>query len=246
MAAPWDPLPKEPPGSYNAFLAYCELGPERTLTRLSQLLKRQEADRKPRRGLTLAPDGSPPPSGPANETGTGDGIQTASMRHGSGASREEEEPPPGGASRSNLGKLSQRWNWFERAQAWDAEQARQRLEKRAKEIEEMNERHLRLIQPQLNALTQPVKALLERLKEDPELLKDGPLWGKGGLMDTIINAPRAMETLMKMERLARGVSTENTEVTLGDATTSQAVQEIASLPEAVQLRLLNEILKDAS
>lgn len=88
-----------------------------------------------------------------------------------------------------LGRWSGRWNWVERASAWDLELDRQNREAQIEAIKEMSERHTR------EAMLFQQK-VLERLRE----LRPGELSPQ--------DMARWFEVAVKVERLSRGETTE--------------------------------------
>lgn len=95
-----------------------------------------------------------------------------------------------GCSRQSLEKLSVKFNWVERAEAYDLYLEQRQRQKREKEILKMHDDHAL-------AASQLVKKALNRLLRLPD--------------DAISAADvvRMLDTGVKIERLSRGESTEN-------------------------------------
>lgn len=112
---------------------------------------------------------------------------------------------------------SSQWGWVERAALWDAEIDRQHREKVVQAQLEARERHARLAQATLASLSLPVKALLEAAR-DPALVQkmvDQAAAGPAGsyqLLSTIARMASVMPSVVTIERLALGLTTESVEV----------------------------------
>jgi hypothetical protein len=99
-----------------------------------------------------------------------------------------------GRSRAFIQRLSVRWQWVFRAEQWDAHQERLRQETLRKEQEEMLHRHAAA------AVLALQKVILRLQGLNPEEMSAGDL-------------ARLADVAVKIERLARGLPTEHTEVT---------------------------------
>lgn len=112
---------------------------------------------------------------------------------------------------------SSQWGWVERSTLWDAEIDRQHREKVVQAQLEARDRHARLAQATLTVLSLPVKAALEAAR-DPALVQkmidaagQGPA-GSYQLLSTIARMAAVMPSVVTMERLALGLTTESVEV----------------------------------
>lgn len=93
-------------------------------------------------------------------------------------------------SHALMGRWSKQWNWVDRAAAWDDELDRIKRSEIIKKITEMSERHASM------SLIMQEKVLRNLKTLEPEDIKPGDL-------------PRFIETAVKLERLARGLSESN-------------------------------------
>lgn len=135
---------------------------------------------------------------------------------------------------------SQRWGWVDRTIAWDAETDRQVRTKVMKAQVDARERHARLAQGTLTALSAPVRATLEALA-DPAVLQQlaaGAKTGSAGALHMLTMVARvaaAIPAMVSMERLALGMTTESVEIVEPQEITLS--QRIMADPEATQMAI---------
>lgn len=120
-----------------------------------------------------------------------------------------------GRTRQLIADWSSRYNWVQRAGAWDAEQDRLRLVAQQREVVAMAQRHARSAMAAQNAAMVPVTALLERLRSStPVEMFEGtdeegnPLVTNRALLNVALEAIRTLPASQAAERLARGEPTE--------------------------------------
>jgi hypothetical protein len=137
---------------------------------------------------------------------------------------------------------SSQWDWVERAALWDAEIDRQHREKVIQAQLEARERHARLAQAILTVLTVPVKAALEAAR-DPALVQkmidaagQGPA-GSYQLLSTIARMAAVMPSVVTMERLALGMTTDSVEVEDKREYDASFANRIAADPLATDLAI---------
>ena len=98
-------------------------------------------------------------------------------------------------SRAFMSRWSMRWNWVERATAWDMEQDRVMREARQDEVKEMNRRHVQIVRA---AQGKAIEAL--------------SLFSPASIRSRLGEVVAALVEIMKMERLILGESTERLDV----------------------------------
>jgi hypothetical protein len=98
------------------------------------------------------------------------------------------------------------FRWRERAAAWDVETDRRRQEANRAAIAKMGEDHAKIAASYIAVLTAPARELSSRIQRDPNWLHG--LTAKE-LITVAARAADAIGKLVTVERLSRGVSTEN-------------------------------------
>ena len=82
-------------------------------------------------------------------------------------------------------------------------------------VRTMARRHAQIAQANVQALSLPAAALIQKLHDDPEVMRDLQaisLDGRFGLVELVAAAARALPQVMNAERLARGLPTEHTQI----------------------------------
>ena len=137
---------------------------------------------------------------------------------------------------------SARWGWVDRAARWDAEIDRQHREKSMQAQLEARERHARLAQATLTVLTMPIRAALEAAK-DPTVIQrltEHAKIGSGGaiqLLATISRMAQVIPSMVTVERLALGMTTESMEVEDKRNVDASFADRITQDPEATSLAI---------
>jgi hypothetical protein len=110
-----------------------------------------------------------------------------------------------------------KWGWVERAELYDQYVDQQVRQKLIRDQTEAKARHARLAQGTLTALTAPVRATLEALA-DPQVVQQLSARVRSGtdgalaVISLLTRVAQVMPSLMSMERLALGMTTESIEV----------------------------------
>src|SRR4051812_26103370 len=113
-----------------------------------------------------------------------------------------------GKSKTLMDRWSAHWSWVERVEAWGAEQARVRLQAQFDEAVASGQRQALLAQRAQLALSQPTRALMARMQEDPDkLLGELKALQASELLALIAVCTRALKPAVEIERLARGMTT---------------------------------------
>lgn len=102
-----------------------------------------------------------------------------------------------------VGQLSKRWQWVQRARAWDVAEDRRANEARLKAREEMEQRHIELACGMQVLALEAIQRLADKAQKDAA---DGVL-----NPDTVVKFVKAATEL---ERLSRGSPSEITETTV--------------------------------
>lgn len=111
-------------------------------------------------------------------------------------------------------RQSAKWNWVERSEAWDQEQDRLKREAHLEEIVKMSVRHAQAAQAIMTTMMQPVQAMLQKMKLDPELTNKLATMEAGELLALINKTSLALPQVTNVERLSRGLPTEKREHSL--------------------------------
>ncbi len=154
----------------------------------------------------------------------------------------EHVPVPVRRSSSRWDAWASQWGWVDRAARWDAEIDRQHREKSLQAQLEARERHARLAQATLAVLTLPVRAALEAAK-DPAVLQrltEHARTGSGGaiqLLSTISRMAQVIPSMVTVERLALGMTTQSVEVEDSRDVDASFADRIAQDPEATSLAI---------
>lgn len=114
-------------------------------------------------------------------------------------------------------RIIERWaakyKWTARAHEWDREQAAIKLSKHLDAIGTMAERHAAQGQALLTALMQPSLELLRRLQRNPETFREQlGRYDAGDIIKMIAMTAPFVQAAVNIERLARGMTTENIQV----------------------------------
>lgn len=139
------------------------------------------------------------------------------------------------------------WGWVERSAMWDREQDRAARAKILKDQVDARARHARMAQAFQQVLTVPVKAVLDAIQQNPQvmvqLVQDAQNGSKGliKLIDLASWASKSAPGLVAVERLALGLTTDLVEIE--DKREDDIGIRIASDPEATELAiaLLNKV-----
>ena len=156
--------------------------------------------------------------------------------------RCEHVPVPVRRSSSRWDAWASRWGWVDRAAGWDAEIDRQHREKSLQAQLEARERHARLAQATLTVLTMPVRAALEAAK-DPVVIQRLTEHAKAGpsgaiqLLATISRMAQVIPSMVTVERLALGMTTQSVEVEDSRDVDASFADRIAQDPEATSLAI---------
>ena len=139
---------------------------------------------------------------------------------------------------------SSRWGWVERSALYDGDLERQVRTKFAEAVIAAKERHARIAQAALTALTAPVRAMLDAL-QDPTTLERLTVQARassGGviaLLNVCIRCAQAIPAVVAVERLSLGMTTDSIDVDADDrlARDLSFANRIAGDPEAVELAI---------
>src|SRR5688572_29788411 len=107
-----------------------------------------------------------------------------------------------GKSRHTLVKWCHRWRWTERARAYDEHNDAVRQEARDRKSRELGERQATELAVILGAVMQPARALLEKVRTDPEYLRQLSAYDLAQLVGYFA---RALPRLIEVERLVHGL-----------------------------------------
>lgn len=106
--------------------------------------------------------------------------------------------------------IVQRWSsvhrWRERVAAWDSEQDRVTREAEVAERQKAGKRHAQIAMTALDVAIRPSLTLLRRLNEDPTALDSMSL---AALYDLAVKSAKLIPSLVAVERLARGETTQS-------------------------------------
>lgn len=107
------------------------------------------------------------------------------------------------------------YRWNERGLAWDDELFKQKHQAEVDAVRDMAARHARYTSEIQEALVQPMLAALKMLKDNPEQFrKDMEAMGMVELYQAITRAANSMPGIIKAERVARGVTSDQVSVDL--------------------------------
>lgn len=104
---------------------------------------------------------------------------------------------------------SSRHNWVGRMRAYDAQLERQKVKARMKAIAEMEEETARQAANARRILLQPLQALAKSIQKNPELLTADTNAQAMRLGRLAAESVKALKAAVEIERLSRGVSTQN-------------------------------------
>lgn len=110
---------------------------------------------------------------------------------------------------STMQHASSQFSWADRAYAYDDYIAQRQLENNEKAILQMNDHYAAVARKLINAYMIPHQAIMEKIRNDPDYLVDLSEKPTLKLLETLNKFTMSITELMKMERLSRGVSTEN-------------------------------------
>lgn len=102
---------------------------------------------------------------------------------------------------SLISRWSSRWNWVERAAAWDADTDRASREAQLEAITKMAQRHANLAQSSLIGIGMAVTEYLRRVR-DKDILKE---LSDKDLISMMLAGMRLVEGMARVEKSARGV-----------------------------------------
>jgi len=112
-------------------------------------------------------------------------------------------------------KKAKEWQWRERAEAWDLILERQKRLAELEEVKAMSARHARESMAIQQSLMIPVQTIIRKMKEDPvKVMKQMEELGMLELFNAVAKASTVYPGMAKIERLARGVSSETYDVGL--------------------------------
>lgn len=139
------------------------------------------------------------------------------------------------------------WDWLTRVELYDADLDRQQRERLVKAQMEARERHGRIAQGTLTVISGATRAMLEAY-QDPNVVKALSTKAKSGsdgalaVLQVIIRGASAIPSLVSVERMALGLTTESVEIH-DKREVSTLASRIAADPEATDLaiRLLDRI-----
>ena len=117
-----------------------------------------------------------------------------------------------GRELTQLADWSVRWGWQVRVRAWDDEMDRVRRQAALAETEAMAVRHARQARAAQDAAMAPVRAVLERMRSDPDWVDEMAELPLADAVGLALAAARQLPPLQVSERLARGEPTEITSV----------------------------------
>jgi hypothetical protein len=107
------------------------------------------------------------------------------------------------------------WLWKWRAIAWDRAVEKQKRLAELEEVRRMSARHARESMAIQQALMLPIQTIAQKMKENPaKVLKQMEDLGMLDLFNAVAKASTVYPSMAKIERLARGVSSESYEVGL--------------------------------
>lgn len=122
-------------------------------------------------------------------------------------------------------------DWHGRARAWDAEVDRQARDAAISEVRAMAARHARQAAAAQDAAMQPVLAILEAARSDPDFRTRLVAEGLGKTLDAALSAAAKLPGLQGAERLARG---EPTEITQAQVVAAASPEDLAATLEALR------------
>ena len=103
------------------------------------------------------------------DLGPGRSVDRAWRAHRTACEGQITDRIPAARAR-NWARLAARWGWGDRAADWDSEVDRQTRQRTAAEHADIRLRHARLAQAAATALTVPVRATIDALQQDPQLI----------------------------------------------------------------------------
>lgn len=138
--------------------------------------------------------------------------------------------------RKDMGIWSRRHRWVERVQAWDREVDRQDQLRQQRDRLEMRKRQADLGQAFQTTLSLPIRALMDKLQTEPELVQRLAQEDIVVLLQLAAQAARALPSVVQVEAQARG---EDSAV----AQTYQAEEEVDRVAEEERLRRVAAIMQ---
>lgn len=143
-----------------------------------------------------------------------------------------------------LKRIRRTYAWDVRTTAYDDFLMTNRLEDNQKAVEKMNDYYAAISRKLIDSYMIPYQALSEKIQKDPkfiqELVDKPPLV----LLNAMNSFTRSITELMKMERLARGVSTSNS-ATHKKVDINVTVDDFTSKLQSVEDRLAKEVKEEA-
>jgi hypothetical protein len=115
-----------------------------------------------------------------------------------------------GTVRKHLGEWSKRYRWVERVTSYDRQLDRERQARERQERAEMHRRHAQLAEGFLAVLALPVRAIMEKLQRNPDLLGELSDEDVSVLLSLAAQASRAVPPVVAVEREARGTDDDST------------------------------------
>lgn len=116
--------------------------------------------------------------------------------------------PLGYKTDGSLNLWSQRHSWVARAAAWDEHVEAAKRDAHIKEVERIAKQQANIISGTLTAMALPMQALLQKVKENPNELRDTHTQSE--LLDRIDQYGNTIERFIKLQRLIIGEPTDIT------------------------------------
>lgn len=141
-----------------------------------------------------------------------------------------------GMSPANVYNYSQKFNWKERVHEWDLFLDKKKQEAKLKAIEEMIERHSQHSMAAENAIMVPVKAFLQKIRNDQTINN----MDVEKLYNLVLQASDRLPKLVDIERKSRGVPTEINRSNLDLTTNGEAIRpEVNIIVSGSKSNLIN-------
>ncbi|QLH52750.1 MAG: hypothetical protein CH6_0037 [Candidatus Kapaibacterium sp.] len=134
----------------------------------------------------------------------------------------------------NIKRISTKWKWEARIDAWEKHLDKVRTEAIKKEVEEMTRRHIQQALIFQRALVLPAEALLNRIRPDKDpggQNRNFEMLSFDKLFDLVVDAAQTFGKAVDIERKARGEPNEISKVNMNTTETVRVILPKIQLPK---------------